>query len=707
MSDARTWVFTARQTYDRDSVLQPTFAPPIINERVFAPRFDFLTRPNAVRQNSPRGRDAQGLKKSRSNTFELGDKTIKKLLSVRVPDKRDTTFINTYNQLISERYSTEEAKRITIQRLGRTQHTITKMMNIGDNKASIDETLQMIQKIKIGNKDEAINQAMNMLNRLGEGDRLTSSQWNSILSLIDSVELGADPEKNGFNKFYNFTDFKNNIWNPPQKATFMIYTARRAREEGRHPDTPYRHDRFPQKVYAKDAFLQLFQRYKDSHVLYTEQLTLITPEEAKRIDPTYPLVSNKLSELEDEREEDAIEDPSRESELSGDFPESTGQFELIDDEESDEEIDEDEDEDDEDDEPFYADKVGILGLFDAFKANIVNLIEEVDDLSDLDSEVLDRIFENVKEEYGELPVQMIDDLSDDLTELLETEDLSKDNFVQDFSDIIDKYKNSVDDYLTAEEEEGKHSTEEKTTIGHVDTLTSHLQPQSVDDVFDELEEDEHLTHDDERGLIQEARNQFGTQLDHIDTQSLEQKRALASSSDPTSRLTNDAILKTEQLYTELVKQKGAENITADDRLSILAEVNDEKEKITTSDRMKLLDIMDEIQDELDSDVVQQTRIDLEDDDLNLEEQNRVIDEAVNTIKLAESEMDLANKGLSESLVQHHSGIEAPTADDWRETMMMKQPPDPFTSLAEEQEDLTEQQIGDRVQNIFMSMLGNS
>lgn len=706
MSDARDWVYNVRQTYDRDSVLKPTFAEPIINHRFFTPRFDFLSRPNAVRQNVPRGRDAQGLKKSRSNTFELGDKTLKKLLAVSVPDKRDTRFINTYNQLISERYSPEEAKRITIQRLGRTQHTITKMMNIGDTKASIDETLQMIQKIKIGNKDEAINQAMNMLNRLGEGDRLTTSQWNTILSLIENVDLGADPEKNGFNRFYNFTDFKRNVWVPPQKARFMIYTARRAREEGRHPDTPYRHDRFPQKVYAKDAFLQLFQRYKDSHVLYTEQLTLITPSEAKRIDPSYPLIPNKEAELDILTERD--ENPEREEEegfeAGVDFPSA----EFGEEQEREEEP-RDDPETEEEEQGLFEEKKDIINWLKGLYSQIENKVNEDpgSDSYDIDADDISLMYDDLDGKFGEIPDALGQQLGGDLYTLLGIEDIDLGEFMDKLDTIIQKYIDDVDTYVISE----GHSAETEEKIAQLEQTTSHLDPQSVDDVFDDLQDDPNVPQTVEKEMIKEAQEQFGTQLQHAQGQPIDSKREFASSSELiVDRLTQEKLLRTEELYLKLVADKGIENISGKDRVEILNQVNDEIGKLNTGDRLELTSVMTELQQRIEDDeekkLIAQSLESLDDSDLDDDETQRVIDEAVNVYQLTqdEKELDIANLNLSQSLLGHHSGAKEITADDWRESMMMVPPPDPITSLAEE-EDLTEEQIGDRIQNIFLSMLG--
>ena len=158
-----------------------------------------------------------------AGVVELGEKTLKKLFEVKVPDKTDVSWIAEKNRLLTkyqaEGMTREEAEReIKVNKpLGREQRTITKQQNIGESNLSVSSKIsELKEEVDQGRVESRADQAILTaeLTRVFRGVRslqaMSLSEFNDLKRISQRANIPSDRKLLGLDSAYVDKDFYDN-----------------------------------------------------------------------------------------------------------------------------------------------------------------------------------------------------------------------------------------------------------------------------------------------------------------------------------------------------------------------------------------------------------------------------------------------------------------------------------------------------------------
>ena len=155
-----------------------------------------------------------------AGVVELGEKTIKKLFEVKVPDPLDVSWITEKARLLAkyqaEGMTREEAEReIKVNKpLGREQRTITKQQNIAESNLSVSNKIaELKEEVDQGRVESRADQAILTaeLTRVFRSVRSLSamslSEFNDLKRIAERANIPADRKVLGLDSAYVDKDY--------------------------------------------------------------------------------------------------------------------------------------------------------------------------------------------------------------------------------------------------------------------------------------------------------------------------------------------------------------------------------------------------------------------------------------------------------------------------------------------------------------------
>jgi len=162
----------------------------------------------------------QTLDINNAGTVELGEKTLKKLLEVKIPDEMDKQWLNEKARLTAiyqaRGMSAKDIERELIlnKPLGREQRYNTKMSSIGDMKLNFSNKLtELRDEVRVGNtlsqteRATLAAQLANVLNDTSALSKMTPTDINNIVSVLTSIRIPDDRKSFGLVPMFVDSDY--------------------------------------------------------------------------------------------------------------------------------------------------------------------------------------------------------------------------------------------------------------------------------------------------------------------------------------------------------------------------------------------------------------------------------------------------------------------------------------------------------------------